>query len=64
MKTKFICVQPKSNKAKNQFANLMNELHSCRVEQEKEDSMFLSSITGNYSFWFQKQNDPNWMVIK
>ena len=42
----------------------MNELHSCRVEQEKEDSMFLSSITGKYSFWFQKQNDPNWMVIK
>jgi len=42
----------------------MNELHSCRVEQEKDDCMFLSSISGKYSFWLQKESDPNWMVIK
>lgn len=64
MKTKFICVQPKSSKAKNRFYNLMNELHSCRVEQETETRMFLSSITGKYSFWFEKENDINWMVVK
>jgi len=64
MKTKFICVKPKSSKAKNRFYNLMNELHSCRVEQETETQMFLSSITGKYSFWFEKENDINWMVIK
>jgi len=64
MKPKFICVQPKSSKAKNRFANLMNQLHSCKVEQETEDKMFLTSITGKYHFWMQKQNDDNWMIIK
>ena len=37
MKTKFICVQPKSIKAKNRFANAMDCLHSCRVEQESDN---------------------------
>jgi len=64
MKPKFICVQPKSSKAKNRFANLMNQLHSCKVEQETEDKMFLTSITGKYHFWMQKQNDDNWLIIK
>jgi hypothetical protein len=64
MKPKFICVQPKSSKAKNRFANLMNQLHSCKVEQETEDKMFLTSITGKYHFWMQKQNDQNWLIIK
>ena len=64
MKTKFITVKPISNKATNRFYNLMNELHSCRVEQEDQQKMFLSSISGNYSFWMSKENDQNWMVIK
>ena len=64
MKTKFVCVKPRSNKAKNRFHNLMHELHSCRVEQETEDKLFLTSITDKYSFWMDKTNDENWMVIK
>ena len=64
MKTKFICVKPKTSKAKNRFFNLMNELHSCRVEQETEDKVFLSSISGKYHFWINKMNDDNWEVIK
>ena len=64
MKTKFVCVQPRSNKAKNRFANMMDELHSCRVEQETEEKMFLTSITNRYSFWMDKSNDMNWMIIK
>jgi len=64
MKPKFIYVEPKTSKAKNRFYNLMNELHSCRVEQETEDQVFLSSITGKYNFWMNKTNDENWMVIK
>jgi hypothetical protein len=65
MKTKFICVQPKSIKAKNRFANAMDCLHSCRVEQESDNGkMFLTSISGRYNFWMQKANDPNWEVIK
>ena len=42
----------------------MHELHSCRVEQETEDQMFLSSITGKYHFWMNKTNDENWSVIQ
>ena len=64
MKPKFVCVEPKNSKAKNRFYNLMNELHSCRVEQETEDQMFLSSITGKYHFWMNKINDENWNLIK
>ena len=64
MKSKFVCVQPKSTKAKNRFHNMMDQLHSCRVEQETDDKMFLSSISGRYHFWMDKESDNNWMVIK
>jgi len=63
-KAKFICVSPKSKKAKNRFSNLMDNLHSCRVEQEQEDKMFLASISGKYFFWMDKFEDPNWIVCK
>jgi len=42
----------------------MDQLHSCKVEQETDDKMFLSSITGRYHFWMNKTNDNNWQVIK
>jgi hypothetical protein len=64
MKTKFITVQPTNSESKTIFYNLMHELHSCRVEQETEDQVFLSSITGKYNFWMNKTNDQNWMTIK
>lgn len=64
MKTKFVCVQPRSNKAKNSFYNLMHELHSCKVEQETENQMFLTSITDKHSFWIDKTNDMDWQIIK
>tara|TARA_B100000035_G_C21023840_1_gene565229 strand:+ start:1931 stop:2125 length:195 start_codon:yes stop_codon:yes gene_type:complete len=63
MKTEFICVKPKSSKAKNRFANLMNNLHSCRVEQRKDGQVFLSSISGKYSFWMSESADDNWEAI-
>lgn len=62
-KTKFLCVSPKTNKAKNRFANLMDNLHSCKVEQEDDNKVFLASISGRYFFWMDKKNDPNWDVI-
>ena len=64
MKNEFICVQPKSKKAKNRFANLMHNLHSCRVEQRKDGQMFLSSISGKYSFWMSEFTDDHWEVIR
>ena len=43
---------------------MMDGLHSCRLEQETEDKMFLTSITERYSFWMDKTNDMNWMIAK
>ena len=49
-KAKFMCVSPKTNKAKNRFANLMDSLHSCKVEQEDDNNepleKFLKSDEG------------------
>ena len=64
MKTKFVTVQPRSKKAKNRFANLMDHLHSCKVQQEDEEKMFLESISGRYFFWMLKCNDPDWVTCK
>ena len=64
MKTKFVTVKPKTSKAKNRFANLMDDLHSCRVEQEDQEKMYLASISGRYFFWMSKENDQNWEIIK
>ena len=64
MKTKFVTVKPISNKATNKYYNMMDQLHSCRVEQEEVDRLFLTSITERYSFWMNKENDHNWQFIK
>jgi hypothetical protein len=63
-KLKFITVQPRSSKAKNRFCNLMDNLHSCKVEQEDDRRMFLASISGRYFFWMDKEKDANWEIIK
>jgi hypothetical protein len=64
MKTEFICVQPKSKKAKNRFANMMDKLHSCRIEQRKDGKLFLASISGKYFFWMNESSDDHWEIIK
>ncbi len=64
MKTEFLCVKPKSSKAKNRFSNLMDKLHSCKVEQRKDGKVFLASISGKYFFWMNESNDDHWEVIK
>ena len=64
MKTEFLCVKPKSNKAKNRFSNMMKGLHSCRVEKREDNKVFLASISGQYFFWMNESNDDHWEVIK
>lgn len=63
-KTEFVCVKPKSSKAKNRFANQMKGLHSCRVEQRKDGKLFLASITEQYFFWIPESGDEHWEIIK
>jgi hypothetical protein len=64
LKTEFLCVKPKSSKAKNRFANLMQGLHSCRVEKREDGKVFLASISGQYFFWINELADDHWEVIK
>ena len=59
VKRKMVNVQPISNKAKNRFANVMDKLHGCHVEQETDNQMFLESINKQYFFWIDKVNDPH-----
>jgi hypothetical protein len=64
VKRKMVNVEPISNKAKNRFANMMDSLHGCHVEQENDKQLFLASINKKYFFWIDKVNDPHWNVVK
>ncbi len=64
VKRKMVNVEPVSNKAKNRFANMMDSLHGCHVEQENDKQLFLASINKKYFFWIDKVNDPNWKIVK
>ena len=63
-KKRFVNVIPKSSKAKNRFANQMDNLHAMEVEQENATQMFVVSINRRYCFWLNKENDPHWEIIK
>jgi len=63
-KPKFVNVEPISNRARNRFANIMDNLHGCHVEQETDKSLFLASINKCYFFWVDKNNDANWRIVK
>lgn len=62
-KKEFICVQPKSSKAKNRFANMMDGLHSCEIENRKDGKLFLASINKRYFFWIPESGDDHWEII-
>ena len=64
MKSEFLCVKPKEFKSKKSFSNLMDKLHSCKVEQRKDGKVFLASISGRYHFWMSESADDHWEVIK
>ena len=56
-------VTPKSNKAKNRFANLMDKHPECIVEQIKGNRAFLRSKNGKNFFWVDINNNDEWGVI-
>lgn len=60
MNTAFII--PKSNKAKNRFANIMDSNDECIVEQHRDNKVFLASINGKYFFWVNINNDKDWKI--
>lgn len=60
METAF--VTPKSKKAKNRFANMMESNSECIVEQNKGDRFFLCSSNSKYFFWVNLHNDSDWQI--
>ena len=67
-KLKRVCVTPVSSKAKNRFANIMGNFHTCTVEQEKSisgvDHFFLVSMNKMYCFWVPKNGNEHWKIEK
>lgn len=55
-------VTPKSKKAKNRFANVMQNEPECIVEQHKGDRVFLASMNNKYFFWVSVHNDTDWII--
>jgi hypothetical protein len=60
METAFVI--PKSKKARNRFANMLQNDSECIVEQNKGDRVFLASKNGKYFFWVNLFNDSDWEV--
>ena len=60
--TNSVLVTPKSNKAKNRFANMMDNNPECVIEQTKENEVFLRSANDKYFFWVNVKNDLNWSI--
>jgi hypothetical protein len=58
-----VTVKPKSSKAKNRFANMMEGNPACIVEQRKGTFWFLASSNQKYFFWCDINNDTHWEVI-
>jgi hypothetical protein len=64
-------VKPISSKAKNRFANLMQGVSLCIVEQDTGSELFLASANRKYFFWvstrtgssrFGDKADGHWEV--
>jgi len=64
IKRKMVNVEPISSKAKNRFANIMDNFHGCHVEQEKDDMMFLASLNRKYFMWLPKDGNEHWRIVK
>jgi hypothetical protein len=62
MNTATAFVTPISRKAKNRFANLMNNNPECFIEQNKNNRVFLTSENGKNHFWVSLDKDPDWMI--
>jgi hypothetical protein len=60
-----VTVKPKSNKAKNRLANMMDNNPVCNVEQETSDQvLFLASENKKYFFWVSTNTtDADWEVL-
>ena len=70
---KRITVKPKSSKAKNRLANVMEGNPVCIVEQDIDGELFLVSENRKYAMWvstrtgtnrFGDKSDAHWEIIE
>ena len=59
MSDRKVLVKPKSSKAKNRFANLMENNPVCLVEQDTGSELFLASENRKYFFWVSIRTGSN-----
>ena len=66
-----VCLKPKSSKAKNRLANIMEGNPVCIVEQDSNGELFLVSENHKYSMWvatrtgtnrFGDKSDAHWEI--
>lgn len=67
-----VIVKPKSSKAKNRLANMMEGNPVCIVEQDWGEDLFLAAENRKYFFWvstrtgtsrFGSMIDANWEIV-
>jgi len=63
-KKNVLTVSPISSLAKKRFKEKMDQLHTCRIDNETPSHYFLCSTNKNYFFVMQKSNDPHWEISK
>lgn len=63
-KRKFVNVTPLSPTARNRFITMMDSFHSCQIEKETNDKLFLISLNKQYCFWVQRSGNEHWKVEK
>lgn len=63
-KKKFVYLTPLSFKAKVEFSDLFDSLHSCEIKEEKNDLFKVTTLNQNHTFWISKKGNEHWKVEK
>jgi hypothetical protein len=63
-KRKIIAVDPISEIAQERFEFYMDSLHSCYIDDEINENLYLTSVNKKYKFVMNKKNDKNWKLVK
>jgi hypothetical protein len=64
IKRKIVTIDPISKLAQERFEENMDGLHSCYVDDEVNETLYLTSVNKKYKFTMSKKNDSNWKLTK
>lgn len=64
VKKKFVCVQPKTEKAKELFEYSMLGLQSCEVLTQVKNIYLVKPIRANFTFFLPVDGDDDWAIEK